>query len=218
MNLQNTVVVVLCLMILSACEAEPEPLSQTADDSTVASHGSALFQEVALDAGLDFTHFSGATGEYYFPEMAGAGIALFDFDGDGDLDVYLLQGFILDASDQAGEPLFPLPEKPGNRFFRNEIVPDGRLRFVDVTESAGVMDAGYAMGAAVGDTDNDGDPDLYVTNFGANVFYRNNGDGTFSDITAQSGADDPRWSTSAAFLDYDRDGDLDFFFTNYVFC
>ena len=92
----------------------------------------------------------------------------------------------------------------------------GRLRFVDVTEKAGVGYEGYGMGAATGDYDNDGFMDLYVTNFGHNVLYRNNGDGTFSDVTREAGVDDARWSTSAAFLDYDGDGYLDLFVGNYV--
>ena len=104
----------------------------------------------------------------------------------------------------------------GERVFRNEFVPTGKLEFTDVSRAASVRGEGYGMGAAVGDYDNDGDADLYVTNFGANVLYRNDGNGAFTDITATSGTGDSRWSTSAAFLDYDRDGDLDLFVTNYV--
>ncbi len=180
--------------------------------------GSSLFDEVAGTVGLDFSHFVGATGEYYFPEMAAAGVAVLDYDGDGDLDVYLLQGELLDKSKEFDQALFPPPAAhwPGNRLFRNEIVPEGALRFSDVTDKAGVGFRGYGMGVAVGDMDNDGDPDLYVTNYGRNVMYRNNGNATFTDITAESGTDDPRWNASAAFCDYDRDGDLDLFVTAYV--
>ena len=151
-------------------------------------------------------------------EIMGAGGALFDYDGDGDLDVFLLQGALLDEKKKLGEAKFPPPAgwKPGHRLFRNDLAPSGKLRFTDVTESAGVGHRGYGMGAAVGDYDNDGDPDLYVTSFGPNVLYRNNGDGTFADVTQEAGVDDPRWSTSAAFLDYDRDGDLDLFVCNYI--
>src|SRR5437762_1684374 len=176
------------------------------------------FREAAEETGLRFRHFTGATGKFFMPEIMGPGAAVFDYDGDGDLDVYLLQGSLLDKTKKASETLFPPPEgfKPGNRLFRNELVPSGKLRFTDVTDKAGVGHEGYGMGVAVGDYDNDGDPDLYVTNFGHNVLYRNNGDGTFTDVTREAGVDDERWSASAAFLDYDRDGDLDLFVTNYV--
>ena len=175
------------------------------------------FREVAAQVGLEFQHFLGATGEYYLPEITGSGVAVFDYDLDSDLDVYLVQGAPLDP-DRAEKYTFTPPEThfPGNRLFRNELVPNGKLAFVDVTEEAKLGAAAYGMGVAVGDYDNDGDPDLYVTNVGPNVFYRNNGDGTFDNVTRQAGAQDDRWSTSAAFLDYDRDGDLDLFFANYV--
>ena len=99
--------------------------------------------------------------------------------------------------------------------YRNELIPGGSLKFREVTAEAGVDSVSYGMGAAVGDYDNDGDLDLYLTNYGPNLLYRNNGDATFTPMTGM-GADDSRWTTSAAFLDYDRDGDLDLFLTNYV--
>lgn len=149
------------------------------------------------------------------PEIMGPGVALFDYDNDGDLDVYLIQGTTLAAGEK---PLFPPAPgwKPGNRLFRNMLAETGKLRFVDVTEKAGVGHVGYGMGAAVGDYDNDGFQDLYVTNFGHNVLYHNNGDGTFTNVTAEAGVDDPRWSTSASWIDYNRDGLLDLFVCNYV--
>ena len=177
-----------------------------------------LFRDAAAELGLKFQHFTGATGQLFMPEIMGAGGALFDYDGDGDLDVYLLQGTLLDKTKQPKDTLFPAPtiHWPGHRLFRNELVPTGRLGFADVTQQAGVGHGGYGMGVAVGDYDNDGDLDLYVTHFGPNLLYRNNGNGTFADVTREAGVDDPRWSASAAFLDYDRDGDLDLFVTNYV--
>ena len=181
----------------------------------VLSTATPLFHEIASDVGLDCHHFTGATGEYYMPEIMGSGAALLDYDNDGDLDVYLIQGT---GFDDGRKPLFPPPagSKPGNRLFQNALSQTGRLRFVDVTEKAGVGHDGYGMGAATGDYDNDGFVDLYVTNFGHNVLYRNNGNGTFADVTRQAGVDDARWSTSSAFLDYDGDGYLDLFVGNYV--
>ena len=166
-----------------------------------------LFIEAAEQSGLHFTHDNGATGQYYMPEMMGAGVALFDYDNDGDLDVYLVQGAPIDASARPAT---------GNRLFRNDGVIGGIPRFTDVTEQAAVGTKSVGMGVAVGDVDNDGWLDLYVTAFGSNVLYRNRGDGTFVDVTGQAHVDDPRWSTSAAFLDYDRDGDQDLFVANYV--
>ena len=166
-----------------------------------------LFVDAAEQSGLHFIHDNGATGQWYMPEILGAGAALFDYDNDGDLDVYLVQGAQLDA---AARPT------TGNRLFRNDGMVAGRLHFTDVTERAGVGLKACGMGVAVGDIDNDGWLDIYVTNFGSNALFRNRGDGTFVDITREAGVDDPRWSTSAAFLDYDRDGDLDLFVANYV--
>lgn len=175
------------------------------------------FEDITTQTGLEFHHYPGATGAYYFMEPVGSGVGLLDFDLDGDLDVYLVQAGSVPGADE-GDPVMTLPSGyvPANRLYENRIRPEGVLKFVDVTEQAGVGDEGYGMGVAVGDVDNDGDPDLYVTNFGRNVFYRNNGDGTFGDVTNKTGADDGRWNTSAAFLDYDRDGDLDLFLTTYV--
>ena len=177
-----------------------------------------LFREAAQEVGLTFRHFTGSTGEYYMPEIMGAGVALFDYDNDGDLDVYLVQGTMLDPARDPTHAKFPPAAgwKPGNRLFRNLLSETGKLQFIDVTETAGIGHIGYGMGVAVGDYDNDGFQDLYVTNFGRNVLYHNNGDGTFTDVTAQAGVDDPRWSTSAAWVDYDRDGRLDLFVANYL--
>ena len=176
------------------------------------------FRESAVEVGLDFHHFIGATGEFYLPEIMGSGVGLLDYDGDGDLDVYLIQGAMLDPSKSLSESRFPFPGRwpPRNRLFRNQLKETGRLGFIDATDGAGVGHRGYGMGLAVGDYDGDGDLDLYVTNFGPNVLYRNRGDGTFQDVTLDAGVDDPRFSSSATFLDYDGDGDLDLFVANYV--
>ena len=172
----------------------------------VAAETRPAFIDAAEQAGLRFVHDNGATGQYFMPELLGAGVAVFDYDNDGDLDVYLVQ----DAPIDNARP------HTGNRLFRNDGVVAGRPHFSDVTAQAGVGLRAHGMGVAVGDVDNDGFQDLYVTAVGPNVLYRNRGDGTFEDITARAGVDDPRWSSSAAFLDYDRDGDLDLFVVNYV--
>ena len=183
--------------------------------SSLSGQTTTAFVDVTAQTGLDFTHASGAAGELLLPEVIGAGGALFDFDNDGDLDVFAVQGSRL-STPGFGQDL----RGSGSRLFRNDLqVGNGatpRFRFTDVTERSGITAAGYGMGAATGDIDNDGWVDLYVTNLGSNQLFRNNGNGTFTDVTAKSGTDDPRWSTSATFFDYDRDGWLDLFVANYV--
>jgi hypothetical protein len=180
----------------------------------------AIFSDARAATGLDFVHYSGATGEYYLPEIMGAGCALLDHDLDGDLDVFAVQGALLGEGRTYSQSVFPpRDEPPRSRLFRNDLSGAGgstSLRFVDVTDLAGVGDAGYGIGCAVGDDDQDGDPELYVTRFGPNVHYRNQGGGRFADVTATSGTGDPRFSASAAFFDYDNDGHLDLFVVNYV--
>jgi hypothetical protein len=174
-----------------------------------------LFEDVSKQVGIDFWQYSGATGEMLLPEMVGSGAALVDYDNDGDLDVYLVQGY---PTAPQGKPLVAVPPgwKPGNRLFRNNLKETGKLTFTDVTESAGVGYADKGMGVAAGDYDNDGFTDLYVTNYGHNVLYHNNGNGTFTDVTAAAGVGSSGWSTSAAFLDYDKDGLLDIAVVHYV--
>ena len=177
--------------------------------------GHGVFVESAAATGLTFTHISGATGQYYVAEEMGAGVALFDYDNDGDLDVFLVQGGPLEQTSPSQNAAYPT-----SRLFRNDLTrgPDGkpRLHFTDVTTQAGVGLRAYGMGAAVGDYDNDGDLDLFVTSFGSETLFRNNGNGTFTDVTKEAGVSDPLWSTSAVFFDYDRDGDLDLFVANYL--
>jgi hypothetical protein len=159
------------------------------------------------------------TGEFYNPEVFGSGVALFDYDNDGDLDVYLVQGNFLDRR-RLEEAIFPPHETPplSDRLFRNELVGNdsGGLGFVDVTAVSEIQSKGYGMGVAVGDYDNDGWLDLYVTAVGSNTLFHNEGNGIFRDVTSRAGAHDPRWSVPAIFFDYDRDGWLDLYVGNYV--
>lgn len=159
--------------------------------------------DVTATSGIEFVHDTGAAGRRHYVETMGPGIVLLDADGDGRLDIYVVNGGPLPGSPEPSDPV-------RNRLFRNL----GGLRFEDVTEGAGVGDTGYGMGATVGDVDGDGDSDLYVLNYGPNVFLRNRGDGTFEEETV--GAEDPTWSVSGAFLDADRDGDLDLYVANYL--
>jgi hypothetical protein len=178
------------------------------------------FVEVSAQTGLNFTHVNGASGRFYYPEILGPGVALFDYDNDGDLDVYLVQGGRLgrDHSAQGGDAASD--QAPGGRLFRNDLAtgPDGRpqLRFADVTRESRILATGYGLGVAAGDVDNDGWVDLLLTNFGANQLWRNQGDGTFVAAAGAGFGDDERFSVSAAFVDYDRDGWLDLYVANNV--
>jgi len=184
--------------------------------------GPPIFTEVADQVGLNFRHYNGMTGKFFLPEIMGSGAALFDYDNDGDLDVFIVQGNVLEPDAKPGDTLFRWRESepPRGRLFRNDLVigKDGSrtLKFTDVTQKSGIVATGYGMGVAVGDVNNDGRPDLYLTNLGHNQLYLNQGDGTFVDATKKSGTDDERWSTSASFFDYDRDGWLDLMVVNYA--
>ena len=164
---------------------------------------SVQFTDVTAELGIEFRHTNGESGEKYFIEPIGSGVALFDFDNDGDLDLYLANGSNLPGA------IAPIP--PTNRFYRN----DGDT-FTDVTTQASVGDTGYSLGCCVGDYDNDGFTDLYVTNYGANVLYHNNGDGTFTDVTESAGVGGDQFSSGCAFVDLDADGYLDLYVVNYV--
>jgi hypothetical protein len=181
------------------------------------------FTDVAQSAGVTFRHESGRSGRFYLPETMGSGCAFLDYNHDGRLDLFLVNSSRLPGFAGKG-PFFPA-------LYRNR----GDGTFEDVTKQAGLAVDCYGMGVAVGDYDNDGWPDLYLTALGPNFLFRNNGDGTFSDVTRRAGVGEcaaptplrgrgsadglppppPQFSTSAAFLDYDRDGRLDLFVCNY---
>ena len=214
----------VALITVAAFILLTDSYSATQERSVKEPSGSSLpvFTDVTAGVGLDFRHYNGMTGQFYLPEITGSGTALFDFDNDGDLDLYMVQGSVLEPNSKPGNTLFPwrANSPPRGRLYRNELTDgrgsSGRLKFTDVTESSGIDAPGYGMGVATGDINNDGWIDLYLTNLGSNRMFRNKGDGTFIDVTAATGTDDPRWSTSAAFFDYDRDGWLDLFVANYL--
>ena len=171
------------------------------------------FTDVTEASGIGFRHENSPTTSKYLIETMGGGVAVFDYDNDGRLDVFFVNGAALaDPMPAGAEPDKSAPRFT-NRLYRNK----GDGTFDDVTARAGLAAArGYGMGAAVGDYDNDGSEDLYVTNYGANILYHNNGDGTFTDVTARAGVAGGGWSTSAGFFDYDNDGRLDLFVARYV--
>ena len=180
------------------------------------------FTEQAMATGLDFEYFNGMSGALYFSEHMGGGAALLDYDGDGDLDVYLTQGRMLGSGRTVADAVVPTryPEPLTDRLYRNDLTvsADGTrtLRFVDVTETSGIQAIEYGVGVTSGDFDNDGWPDLYVSNFGPNTLLRNRGDGTFEDVTRASRTGELKWGASASFLDIDNDGWLDLYVGNYV--
>jgi hypothetical protein len=169
--------------------------------------GPIVLRSVTGETGIVFRHTDGSSGRLYIMETVASGLATFDYDGDGLIDVYFVNGAPLQGT-RSDTP-------PRNRLFRNL----GEFRFTDVTEEAGVGDTGFGLGVAVGDYDNDGAADLYVSNFGPNVMYRNLGDGTFAEVARQAGTaagDEQKVGAGTSFLDMDADGDLDLFVANYL--
>ena len=187
------------VLFIFGCEsktASPPPLPPSVSFETVD-----WFEDQAAERGLDFKWISGDSGEFNMPEIIGGGAAFIDIDHDNDLDIYIIQGGYLNQK-QAN---------PMNLLFRND-----NGHFVDITTSSNTGDTGYGMGVAVGDYNNDGFSDLYITNVGNNVLLKNNGDSTFEDVTITAGVGDAGWGASAAFADFDADGDLDLFAINYL--
>lgn len=170
--------------------------------AAIAAADTMRFTDVTAASGIAMTLTSGGTPSRQILEVKGGGLALIDFDGDGDLDLFVPNGATLDDPEHG----------PGARLFRN----DGAMRFTDVTEASGIRHTRWSFGATVGDIDADGHQDIFICCFGPNVLLRNRGDGSFEDVTDRAGVGDPSWSTSAAFADLDLDGDLDLYVCNYL--
>ena len=174
-----------------------------------------VFVESAQTVGIDFVHFNGMSGRLYYPETMGSGAALLDYDDDGDLDIYLVQGNYL-TSEANTVPIFKPQGELRDRLYRNDSEREGPLRFTEVTKESGIDARGYGMGVAVGDVNNDGAPDIYVTNLDTNELWLNQGDGTFKNVSSAWGVDDQAWGVSASFVDIDLDGFLDLYVANYI--
>jgi hypothetical protein len=170
------------------------------------------FTDVTSELGVDFRYYSSHTPKKYLIETMGAGVALFDYDNDGRLDLFLVNGAPLSDPTPKGT----IPQKTGPQYWNRLYHQKPNGTFEDVTAKAGLQGFGYGMGAAVGDYDNDGNQDLFVTAYGGNRLYHNNGDGTFTDVTETAGVAGGGWSTSAAWMDIDNDGLLDLIVLRYM--
>ncbi|NIR49652.1 CRTAC1 family protein [candidate division KSB1 bacterium] len=191
---------VLTLLLSVVCG----PSDNTQKSDTLAKQNP-MFVDVTKEVNLDFVHDPGVDGRYFMPESIGSGGAFLDYDNDGDLDIYLINSGPHNG-DKKDETNIT------NQLFRHE----GNGTFANVTAESGLGDTGYGMGVAVGDINNDGHVDVYVTNYGPDALYRNNGDGTFGNISKQAGITNPQWGCSAVFFDYNLDTYLDIYVTNYV--
>jgi enediyne biosynthesis protein E4 len=208
---RNALAALMACFLLTA--PVPFGVAQTQSIASPPGSGAAgAFVDVAQRLGLNFQYRSSHTSKKYLLETMGAGVALFDYDNDGRLDIFVVNGAPL--TDPTPKGTIPQKTDPQywNRLYRQKT--DGT--FEDVTVKAGLQGTGYGMGVAVGDYDNDGFEDLYVTAYGGNKLYRNNGNGTFTDVTQKAGVGGSGWSTSAAWVDLDGDGFLDLVVLRYL--
>src|SRR6202140_1289556 len=199
--------VALFSSVMAHSQSPAPPSQQGSAAKSAVSPGLANFSDVAEKAGLTAVNvFGGVDTKKYIIETTGTGVAIFDYDNDGWPDIFIVNGTTLDPLNTSSAPTSHL-------YHNNH---DGT--FTDVTEKAGLQHSGWGQGVCVGDYDNDGFDDLYVTYYGKNILYHNNGNGTFSDVSAKAGVagSGKAWGTGCAFVDYDRDGKLDLFVATYV--
>ena len=199
----------LCLAL--SVSAPLAAAQKAASESTTSSAGEA-FVEATQRLGVSFQYHASHTSKKYLLETMGPGVALFDYDSDGRLDIFLVNGAPIADPTPKGAVPHKTDSRYWNRLYHQK--PDGS--FEDVTEKAGLQGTGYGFGVAVGDYDNDGFEDLYVTAYGGNKLYHNNGNGTFTDVTEKAGVAGSGWSTSAAWVDLDGDGFLDLVVLRYL--
>src|SRR5215469_8673926 len=201
----------LASLLLALAAVEFVPAQEPAGARQCASPAGS-FVDVTPGLGINFQYRASHTSRKYLPETMGAGVALFDYDNDGRLDIYLVNGAPLADPTPKGT----IPQKTGPNYWNRLYHQKGDGTFEDVTEKAGLEGAGYGMGVAVGDYDNDGFEDLYVTAYGGNKLYHNNGNGTFTDVTERAGVAGSGWSTSAAWVYLNGDGFLDLIVLRYL--
>src|SRR5712692_2507235 len=203
-------------LLVSCAIAQKRPTSvageASPDQPTVSSPGAAKFTDITSALGINFEYLASHTSRKYLIETMGSGVALFDYDNDGRLDIFVVNGAPLTDPTPKGS----VPQKTGPKYWNRLFHQKQDGTFEDVTEKAGLQGVGYGMGVAVGDYDNDGFEDLFVTAYGGNKLYHNNGDGTFTDVTEKAGVGGSGWSTSAAWVDLDGDGLLDLVVLRYL--
>ena len=209
MRLTPLAIAFSCVLYLSGCQSpDKKSTSETQTQATVPEDNGEFIQRISPDNGINFIHTVGDHHMDNLVETVGGGAVFLDYDQDGYMDLYMSNGSYTEGLSEG--------EHDGsvhtNQLFRN--MQDGT--FIDVTKKAGVGDTGYGMGMTAGDINNDGYPEIYITNFGPNVLYMNNGDGTFTDISEKAGVAGAETSVGAVWFDYDNDGLLDLYVGNYI--
>ncbi|MEN8229866.1 MAG: CRTAC1 family protein [Bacteroidota bacterium] len=210
MNTQYITTILALLIVLASCKSPDNKSGKSTQNpvTSVPADNGDFFQQISPEIGVDFKHSIGDHHLDNLVESVGGGAVFLDYDQDGYIDLYVSNGSYHEELSEGDRP----DDNPVNHLYRNR--QDGT--FEDVTEKAGVGHSGYSMGMTVGDMDNDGYPEIYITNYGPNVLYRNNGDGTFSDISEKAGVDGDQCSVGAVWFDYDNDGWLDLYVGNYI--
>ena len=208
---RSIVPIFIILLLLAGCQPNSKKSSKDKNQPEIqlpAADGD-YFQEIGLAAGLDFIHTIGEEHLTNIIESSGGGASFLDFDQDGYIDLYLSNGTWIEGFSQGEKPEIMAE----NHLYRNK----GDGTFEDVTKKAGANDPAYSMGASIGDFNNDGYPDIYLCNYGANILYKNNGNGTFTNVTKRAMvAGGNECSIGAVWLDYDNDGFLDLYVGNYL--